>query len=187
MIFISPATACRSVIVPILRCSASGHTWFIDSPLNCALPLHTFILCSGRGACLLCTLFWTRCFPLHTSAESYAFTRCRVAEVAREHGWHPLKSLDSDENFKPKHALFCCELRFVAIYALFFGDLWAKKVPFWVKTVLLGQEVHYYMVYIAYFTVFNLQICDPLYIIFLQKKEQIFIHNFAKSSRKINF
>ena len=35
------------------------------------------------------------------------------------------------------------------------------------------------MVYIAYFTVFNLQICDPLYIIFLQKKEQIFIHNFA--------
>ena len=24
------------------------------------------------------------------------------------------------------------ELRFVAIYALF-GDLWAKKVPFWVK------------------------------------------------------
>ena len=44
----------------------------------------------------------------------------RVAEVAREHGWHPPKSLDSDENFKPKHTLFCRELRFVAIYALFF-------------------------------------------------------------------
>ena len=56
----------------------------------------------------------------------------RVAEVAREHGWHPPKSLDSDENFKPEHTLFCRELRFVAIYALF-GDLWAKKVPFWVK------------------------------------------------------
>ena len=56
----------------------------------------------------------------------------RVAEVAREHGWHPPKSLDSDENFKPEHTLFCLELRFVAIYALF-GDLWAKKVPFWVK------------------------------------------------------
>ena len=79
-------------------------------------------------------------------------SRLRVAEVAREHGWHPPKSLDSDENFKPKHTLFCRELRFVAIYALFFGDLWAKKVPFWVKTVLLGQEVHYNMVYIAYFT-----------------------------------
>ena len=25
--------------------------------------------------------------------------RSRVAEVAREHGWHPPKSLDSDENF----------------------------------------------------------------------------------------
>ena len=56
----------------------------------------------------------------------------RVAEVAREHGWHPPKSLDSDENFKPEHTLFCQELRFVAIYILF-GDLWAKKVPFWVK------------------------------------------------------
>ena len=83
----------------------------------------------------------------------------RVAEVAREHGWHPLKSLDSDENFKPEHTLFCRELRFVAIYALF-GDLWAKKVSFGSKTAFLGQEVHYYMVYIAYFTELNLQICD---------------------------
>ena len=71
----------------------------------------------------------------------------------------PPKSSDLDENFKPKHTLFFRELRFVAIYALF-GDLWAKKVPFWVKTVLLRQEVHYYMVYIAYFTELNLQICD---------------------------
>ena len=55
--------------------------------------------------------------------------------------------------------LFCRELIFVAIYALF-GDLWAKKVPFWVKTVLLGQEVHYYMVYMAYVTELILQICD---------------------------
>ena len=53
-----------------------------------------------------------------------------VAEVAREHRWHPPKSLDSDENFKPEHTLFCRELRFVAIYALF-GDLWAKKSAFW--------------------------------------------------------
>ena len=81
-----------------------------------------------------------------------------MAEVAREHGWHPPKSLDSDKNFKLEHTLFCRELRFVAIYALFFGDLWAKKVPFWVKTVLLGQEVHYYMVYIAYFTELNSKI-----------------------------
>ena len=81
-----------------------------------------------------------------------------MAEVARGHGGPPPKSLNSDENFKPKHTLFCRELRFVAIYALFFGDLWAKTVPFWVKTVLLGQEVHYYMVYIAYFTELNSKI-----------------------------
>ena len=82
-----------------------------------------------------------------------------MAEVVRGHGRPPPESLDSDENFKPEHTLFCCELRFVAIYALF-GDLWAKKVPFWVKTVLLGQEVHYYMVYIAYFTELIFQIWD---------------------------
>ena len=56
----------------------------------------------------------------------------RRAEVAREHGWHPPKSLDPDKNLIPEHTLFCCKLRFVAIYALF-GDLWAKKVPFGVK------------------------------------------------------
>ena len=35
-----------------------------------------------------------------------------------------------------------------------------KKCLFESKTVFLGQEVHYYMVYIAYFTELNLQICD---------------------------
>ena len=49
----------------------------------------------------------------------------RVAEVAQGHGGPPPKSLDSDENFKPEHMLFCRELIFVAIYALF-GDVWAK-------------------------------------------------------------
>ena len=54
-----------------------------------------------------------------------------VAEVVRGHGGPPPKSLDLDQNFKPEHTLYCRKLRFVAIYALF-GDLWAKKVPFWV-------------------------------------------------------
>ena len=31
----------------------------------------------------------------------------RVAKVVREHGWHPPKSLDLDENVKPEHTLFC--------------------------------------------------------------------------------
>ena len=56
-----------------------------------------------------------------------------MAEVARGHGGPPPKSLDSDENFKPEHTLFCRELRFVAIYALFV-DLWAKGGAF------LGQK-----------------------------------------------
>ena len=35
----------------------------------------------------------------------------RVAEVVRGHRGTP-KSLDSDENFKPEHTLFCRELRY---------------------------------------------------------------------------
>ena len=81
----------------------------------------------------------------------------RVVEVARGHGGAPRKSLDSDENFKPKHTLFCRQFSIVAIYALF-GDLWARKCLFGSKTAFLGQEVHYYMVYIAYFTELILQI-----------------------------
>ena len=66
----------------------------------------------------------------------------RVAEVAREHRWHPPKSLESDESFKPKHTLFCRELRFVAIYALFleiFGQksaLLGKNSASWARSVL---------------------------------------------------
>ena len=64
----------------------------------------------------------------------------RVAEVAREHRWHPPKSLNSDENFK--HAKFVEILRFVAIYALFgrlcqtvsFG---VNKSVYWVRIALL--------------------------------------------------
>ena len=51
----------------------------------------------------------------------------------RGHGGALPKSLDSDENFKPEHALFCRELRFVAIYA-HFGD-------FGQKSVILGQKL----------------------------------------------
>ena len=82
-----------------------------------------------------------------------------MAEVARGHRGPPPKSLDSDKNFKPEHMLFCRELRFVAIYAVF-GRLWAKIVLFGSKTVFLGQEVHYNMAYITYYTELNLQICD---------------------------
>ena len=43
------------------------------------------------------------------SAELYVSVHggFRVAEVVRGHGGPPPKSLDSDENFKPEHTLFC--------------------------------------------------------------------------------
>ena len=78
---------------------------------------------SGCQACVSGTEWVIKTIMQYVDFENE--DRYRVAEVAREHGWHPPKSLDSDENFKPEHTLFCRELRFVAIYALFFGDLWA--------------------------------------------------------------
>ena len=59
----------------------------------------------------------------------------------------------------PNIRYFVAILRFVAIYALF-GNLRAKEVPFGSNKVFFGQEVHYYMVYFAYYTEFNVQICD---------------------------
>ena len=66
-------------------------------------------------------LGWKLWFTLCQGGRS-----CTGARVA------PPKNLDSDENFMPGLTLFCRKLRFVEIYALF-GDLWAKKVPFWVR------------------------------------------------------
>ena len=69
---------------------------------------------------------------LLTSKINNSMFTNRVCRSCTGAGGHPPKSLDSGENFKPEHTLFCRGLKFVAIYALF-GDLWAKKVPFWVK------------------------------------------------------
>ena len=68
--------------------------------------------------------------------KDYNKFKTRVAEVVRGHRGPPPKSLDSDENFKPEHTLFCRELRFVAIYALF-GDLWVKNSVSWARSALL--------------------------------------------------
>ena len=77
-------------------------------------------------------------------------TSGRVAEVAQGQGRPPPKSLDSDENFKPEHTLFCCELRIVAIYALF-GNLWAKKCLLGQKQCFLGKKytITWYILHIS--------------------------------------
>ena len=69
----------------------------------------------------------------------------------RGQGGPPQKSLDSDKKSKTEHTLFCRELRFVAIYALF-GDLWAKKVPFLgQKQCFLGKKctITWYILHIS--------------------------------------
>ena len=62
----------------------------------------------------------------------------RVAEVVQGHGVPPPKSLDSGENFKPEHTLFCRKLRFVAIYALFFYYFGQKRY-FWVNNSVFSS------------------------------------------------
>ena len=62
------------------------------------------------------------------------------------------------KNLSP-NTLFCLNIKIFAIHPLF-GRLWARQVIFFwgVKTVFLGQEVHYYMVYIAYHNKLNLHL-----------------------------
>ena len=72
-----------------------------------------------------------------------------MAEVVRGHGGPPPESLDSDKNFILLLIKISHDLR------TFFEIIWKKKCLFGLKTVFLWQEVHYCMVYIAYFT----QIC----------------------------
>ena len=59
----------------------------------------------------------------------------------------------------PNIRYFVATLRFVSILALF-GRIWAKKVLLLVKNSVSWQEVHYYMVHIAYYAEINLQICN---------------------------
>ena len=72
-------------------------------------------------------------------------TGTRVAEVAREHGWHPLRSLDSDENFKPEHTLFCRNLR------TFWRSLGKKSAFLGQKQCFLGKKctITWYILHIS--------------------------------------
>ena len=78
---------------------------------------------------------------------------CEGTKGLRRKVWTRTKILS------PNMRYFVATLRFVSILALF-GRLWAKKCFLGSKTVFLGQEVHYYIVYIAYFTELKLQMCD---------------------------
>ena len=76
-------------------------------------------------------------------------------------GQRPPKCLDSNENF----TLYCRNIKICHNIKMSpdlrtFWKTWSKKVLFGVKIVFLGQEVHYVMVYIAYYTEINVQICD---------------------------
>ena len=78
---------------------------------------------------------------------------CKGMKGLRQKVWTWTKILS------PNICYFVGILRFVAIYALL--EIFGQKMSFFgSKTVFLGQEVHYYMVYIAYFTELILQICD---------------------------
>ena len=81
--------------------------------------------------------------------------------------------------FSPNIRYFVAKLKFVAIYTLF-GNILAKKWVSGSKTLFLGQEVHYYMGYIAHYTVqfANLQSCA---------KNEAFVAKIANRGKAANF
>ena len=83
---------------------------------------------------------------------NFRFTQTyRVAEVVRRYEGSSTKSSYLYENCRDNK--ICCDL------PTFWKSL-GNKVPFGSNTVFLRQEVNYYMVYIAYYTELNLQICN---------------------------
>ena len=83
---------------------------------------------------------------------NFRFTQTyRVAEVVRRYEGSSTKSSYLYENCRD--IKICCDL------PTFWKSL-GNKVPFGSNTVFLRQEVNYYMVYIAYYTELNLQICN---------------------------
>ena len=106
-----------------------GYTDFFDNNTIPRLFLRSDFdqICQSRHFVSKTNLFYRDIETLKNgkNLETEILQGNRVAEVVRGHGGAPPKSMDSDENFKPEHKLFCRELRFGAIYALFFGDFWA--------------------------------------------------------------
>ena len=75
---------------------------------------------------LQCWRGWLRWVADLNAGSNQGGRNCAGARVA------PAEKFGLYENFKPEHTLFCRELRFAAIYALF-SRSFGKKVPFWVK------------------------------------------------------
>ena len=78
------------------------------------------------------------------SGPNYTIITSRVAEVAREHGWHPPKSLDWDENFKPEHTFFLSRIKICRDLHTFFWRSLGIKSAFlgknsasWARSALL--------------------------------------------------
>ena len=58
-----------------------------------------------------------------------------------------------------KHTLLCRDIKICRVLCTF-RKTWAKQCCLGTTTMFLWQEVHYYMVYIAYHTELKLQICS---------------------------
>ena len=103
------------------------------------------------------SMFWANEKPfLIVAWPSSVYSSCSKAESSIG---HLVFFYSGNENFKPEHTLFCRKLRFIAIYALF-GDLWAKKVPFWVKnSVSWARSALLHSIYCIFHWVI-LQLCD---------------------------
>ena len=98
----------------------------------------------------------------HGADESYVHT-ARVAESVRGHGGPRRKVWTRTKILSPNIRYFVAKLdlsRFTHFLEIFVQ----KQCLFGSKTVCLGQEVHYYKVYIAYYTEFLIMRKNNAYV-----------------------
>ena len=84
----------------------------------------------------------------------------RVAEVVRRHKGPSMKSLITNEKFKPQRTLFCRYVEICCDLRSFLISLDKRSVFFFGKKQCFLFHVHLHMVYIAYYTEFNFQTCN---------------------------
>ena len=78
-------------------------------------------------------------------------------QIARNRQWPSPKGFDSDKNFQPKHMLFRHIFKICCDFCAFSGDF-GEKSAFWGQKQCFWPEVHYEMVYVAYYTALDLHI-----------------------------
>ena len=145
-----PTYPCQTWLALVCENWMAGWWKNVNPLLNSYIIAHVF-----RSKRTFCTTFhWPSVHSGCIKNLDHIYAPNRVAEVVRRCEGPAPKSLESDENFRPQHTLFCRDIdgwdlsQFTHLWEIF-GQ---KKCFLGLKAMFPGQEVHHYMVYFAYYT-----------------------------------